>query len=66
MFAEGFATCHYPDTEAALAGIYRYEGARRSFIAHAPDCALCQGQLREVVAQYGRQTITADFLVLMR
>lgn len=64
--AEDFATCHYPDTEAALSGIYRYNGARRSFIAHAPGCALCQQQLREVIDQYGRQSIPADFLALLR
>ncbi len=64
--AEYFATCHYPDTESALSGVYRYEGARPSFIAHAPGCALCQQQLRDVITRYGRQSVTADFLALLR
>lgn len=59
-------TCHYPDTESALAGIYRYEGARRSFIAHAPACSRCQAQLRAVIDQYGRDSVTSDFLALVR
>lgn len=61
-----FSTCHYPDTESALSGIYRYEGARRSFVAHAPACSLCQAQLRAVIDQYGRDSITGDFLALLR
>jgi hypothetical protein len=41
--AEGWvpATLHSPDTEAALSGIFRYEGCTRAFAEHAPNCERC-------------------------
>lgn len=61
-----FGTCNSPDTEAAVSGIYRYRGARPAFRAHAPGCEICQRQLGEVIAKYGRDTLSADFLALLR
>jgi hypothetical protein len=60
------ASRHSPNTSAALHGIYRYEGARPSFIAHAPACSQCQAQLRSVIAEFGQNSITSDFLALVR
>ena len=47
--AEGWvpATVHSPDTEAALGGIYRYEGCTRAFAEHASGCEDCLALLEE-------------------
>jgi hypothetical protein len=41
--AEGWlpSTLHSPDTEAALSGIYRFEGCTRAFSEHATNCEAC-------------------------
>lgn len=41
--AEGWipSTLHSPDTEAALSGIYRFEGCTRAFAEHAAGCGDC-------------------------
>ncbi len=39
------ATVHSPDTEAALSGIYRYEGCTRAFAEHASGCDDCLSAL---------------------
>lgn len=38
-------TLHSPDTEAALGGIYRYEGCTRAFAEHAASCEECLSSL---------------------
>ena len=35
------STLHSPDTEAALTGIYRFEGCTRAFAEHASACETC-------------------------
>ena len=43
LASEGWlpATMHSPDTEAALNGIYRFEGCTRAFEEHAVGCESC-------------------------
>lgn len=56
-------TCWYPDTESALGGVFRYDGARPSFIAHATSCPLCQKNLRAVIDDSG---LSDDWRALVR
>ncbi|MDP3151971.1 MAG: hypothetical protein Q8N23_04840 [Archangium sp.] len=53
--AEGWVpmTLHSPDTEAALSGIYRYEGCTRAFTEHARGCEACLAALEEWDFEHG-------------
>jgi hypothetical protein len=44
----GFSPRISPDTEAAAAGIFRYDGCDLAFAEHAPACAVCQANLAAV------------------
>lgn len=56
-------TCSHPDTQAALGGLFRNDGAQPSFVAHAPGCPLCQENLREVIGDSG---FSDDWRALVR
>lgn len=53
--AEGWVpmTLHSPDTEAALSGIYRYEGCTRAYAEHAQRCEDCLAALEEWDFEHG-------------
>ena len=53
--AEGWipATLHSPDTEAALSGIFRYEGCSRAFAEHASGCESCLAALETWDFEHG-------------
>ena len=53
--AEGWVpmTLHSPDTEAALSGIYRYEGCTRAFAEHARACEACLAALEAWDFEHG-------------
>lgn len=53
--AEGWlpSTLHSPDTEAALSGIYRFEGCTRAFSEHASGCESCLASLEAWDFEHG-------------
>lgn len=53
--AEGWlpSTLHSPDTEAALTGIYRFEGCTPAFAEHASDCDTCLASLEAWDYEHG-------------
>ena len=47
------STLHSPDTEAALGGIYRFEGCTRAFAEHAAGCENCLSSLETWDFEHG-------------
>jgi hypothetical protein len=47
------ATLHSPDTEAALSGIFRFEGCTRAFEEHASGCETCLAALETWDFEHG-------------
>ena len=47
------STLHSPDTEAALSGIFRFEGCTRAFAEHATTCERCLAALEAWDFEHG-------------